>query len=226
MTATWTDERRARHRIRMARAYSDQLVRQACADRAHHQATGFKKGQTAWNKGLQMGPSEKRGKTLPAEEIARRTATRRALYDGAYVGPLARGWTASDQKREKLRAAMAQRNTSGANNPAWRGGKSFEPYPSAFNRALKLGILNKQHRKCKDCQKPIGCKGGARPNVHHLDGNKWNCHPSNLVALCVSCHMKREWEVNRLRRLREGGRIMLIPREVVLSQFGVEGSVI
>lgn len=26
--------------------------------------------------------------------------------------------------------------------------------------------------------------------VHHIDYNKLNCNPNNLITLCKSCHMK------------------------------------
>lgn len=221
----WTPERRARHSERMKRAYLDPARREACRQRAVQ--TGFQKGQSAWNKGRSTGPSPKRGSRLPADEIALRTATRRARYDGNYVSSTARGWKASEEKRAKLRAAMAKRDFRGAKNPFWRGGKSFEPYPPEFNKELKLQILNKQHRRCADCKTPIGCRGGSRPNVHHLDGNKWNCYRSNLVALCVPCHMSREWEVDRLSRLRTAWKKQpyVVPY-AVMSSVGLERTVI
>lgn len=29
--------------------------------------------------------------------------------------------------------------------------------------------------------------------VHHLDHYPPNCHPSNLIALCSSCHLRQHW---------------------------------
>jgi HNH endonuclease. len=33
-------------------------------------------------------------------------------------------------------------------------------------------------------------------HVHHLDGNKSNNHDSNLVALCSSCHLGGEHDLD------------------------------
>lgn len=183
----------------------------------------------AWNKGRKMPASYRhplKGQTLPKAQIAQRTATRRSKFDGAYVSPHARGWKASSDTRRRMSEAKLLNPLSGDRNPAWRGGTSFSPYPPAFNKALKAQVLSEQDYTCADCQHRIG-PGGKKQNVHHKDGNKNNCARHNLVALCVSCHMKREWEVNRLTRRREAWKKQpyVVPG-VVLASVGVREAVI
>lgn len=74
---------------------------------------------------------------------------------------------------------------TGENAPGWRGGKSFEPYGHRFNRILKERIREQQGRKCALCSKRQRLK---KLNVHHIDYNKKNNSPDNLIALCTSCH--------------------------------------
>jgi 5-methylcytosine-specific restriction endonuclease McrA len=48
-------------------------------------------------------------------------------------------------------------------------------------------IRNRDGRKCLVCG--IG-ENGLRHDVHHIDYDKRNIVPENLVTLCHSCHMK------------------------------------
>ncbi len=72
----------------------------------------------------------------------------------------------------------------GEGNPAWRGGISFEPYTSEFNRILKEQI---KRRDCFICQ---WCGTDKRLAIHHIDYNKKNNTPLNLITLCKCCNSK------------------------------------
>lgn len=77
----------------------------------------------------------------------------------------------------------------GIANPNWKGGLSFEPYPLGWNKTFKEQIRQRDGRKCKICGIPeIECK--RKLNVHHIDYNKNNLSPDNLISLCGSCHTK------------------------------------
>ena len=95
----------------------------------------------------------------------------------------------------KLKDRMAK---IGDKNPAWNGGSSFEPYPPEFNVIFKESILIRDKYTCQLC--------GAKPedrrelHLHHIDYNKKNCDPDNLITLCHSCHSKtnhhrEEWGI-------------------------------
>ena len=71
----------------------------------------------------------------------------------------------------------------------WQGGKSFEPYGLEFNDDLKEVIRNRDRRKCQIC-KIIELENGQKLIVHHIDYNKKNNNPNNLISLCRICHGK------------------------------------
>lgn len=71
-------------------------------------------------------------------------------------------------------------------HPNWQGGKSFELYGFDWTELLKHSIRT---RDCFTCQ--ICGKNGFV--VHHIDYNKKNCNPENLITLCRSCHTKTNY---------------------------------
>lgn len=88
---------------------------------------------------------------------------------------------------------------SGKKHWNWKGGTSSEGYSFNFNRELKNLIRKRDNYICKMCKrkeyeiyKENKHKKGFRKNlhVHHIDYNKKNLDPSNLISLCVFCHTK------------------------------------
>ena len=73
----------------------------------------------------------------------------------------------------------------GTRNPAWRGGISNEPYDLGFNDKLRKMIKCRDNHRCQLC-------GGIdlMLAVHHIDYNKKNSKPENLISLCMSCNAK------------------------------------
>ena len=74
----------------------------------------------------------------------------------------------------------------------WQGGKSFEKYGTEFNEALKEQIRERDNYQCQECgyfQKDLEYK----LPVHHIDYDKKNNDPLNLISLCISCHMKTNY---------------------------------
>ncbi len=72
-------------------------------------------------------------------------------------------------------------NIFGKNNPNWKNGISFEPYPSEFNRKIKQQIKKRDNYICQ--AKDINsCKGDLV--IHHIDYDKNNNTPQNLVTVC------------------------------------------
>jgi len=86
----------------------------------------------------------------------------------------------------------------GENNPAWCGGMSKpQQYTDDWTDTLKESIKQRDHYECQICG--IHQDELAKSlHVHHIDYIKDNCNPTNLIALCPSCHSKtnhnrRQW---------------------------------
>jgi hypothetical protein len=75
----------------------------------------------------------------------------------------------------------------GPQNGNWRGGLSFEPYPVTWNFRLREMIRERDGRTCQVCGI---AENGTRLAVHHVDYDKANLAPLNLVSLCHQCHVK------------------------------------
>jgi 5-methylcytosine-specific restriction endonuclease McrA len=73
-------------------------------------------------------------------------------------------------------------------NPNWKGGISREPYDFNFGEELKNLIKKRDGYKCKLCKKKLKVL-----YVHHIDYNKQNSDPKNLLSLCNSCHSKTNY---------------------------------
>ena len=75
----------------------------------------------------------------------------------------------------------------GKDNPNWNNGSSFEPYAPEFNKPLKQQILERDNYTCQD----PNCKHKSNKlAIHHIDYNKQNNNPENLITLCAKCHGK------------------------------------
>ncbi len=131
-------------------------------------ATEFKKGIIPWNKGKtkkefsQLSNSGVKKGNIPWNKEKHHT---------------------EEANRKNREAHM------GSKNVCWKGGKSFEPYTTEFNRQLKELIRQRDNYQCQKC----GCS--ERENIqklciHHIDYIKENCLPSNLTSLCKSCNIK------------------------------------
>lgn len=87
--------------------------------------------------------------------------------------PFSEEWKRKNSERNRL-----------SNNPNWRDGISFEPYSVDWTKTLKKSIRQRDKYTCQLCGKePAIC-------VHHIDYDKKNNNPNNLITLCSSCHSK------------------------------------
>jgi len=99
-----------------------------------------------------------------------------------------KGITVSEETRKKQ--SEAHRGELAYN---WQGGKSFEEYPIEFKQ-IKKSILKRDNYTCQcpDCEHKSNLL-----DAHHIDYNKKNNNPENLITLCRSCHAKTNGKNNR-----------------------------
>lgn len=77
----------------------------------------------------------------------------------------------------------------GENHHNWKGGISFKPYCTKFNKNFKNIIRRKFKNKCFIC----GKNDNRNLYVHHIDYNKNSICNGNewaFIPLCGSCHSK------------------------------------
>lgn len=104
------------------------------------------------------------------------------------------------QKMSKARKGIYYGEKSGN----WKGGLSFLPYCSKFNKKLKESIRERDNRTCQKCSNK---ENGQRLSVHHIHYDKENCYP-DLISLCRKCNSKvnsnrNYWEQYFMEILKE-----------------------
>jgi len=104
------------------------------------------------------------------------------------------GKTLSEETKNKISIKLIGTNC-GENNPAWKGGVSGEPYCEQWlDQDYKESIKERDDYKClnPECNKTTN-----KLCIHHINYDKKNCHPSNLITVCFSCNSKanknRKW---------------------------------
>lgn len=83
--------------------------------------------------------------------------------------------------RERKRPELSKEN-----NPNWHGGISYEPYSVDWTEDLKMAIRRRDRYTCICGKEPATI-------VHHIDYDKKNCDPKNLITLCEKCHCKTNY---------------------------------
>jgi len=107
------------------------------------------------------------------------------------------GWRCPKCHHEELAMLFC-----GENHPNWKGGISCEPYCEIW-----LDKEYKEDLKARDshqCQNP-DCRGtSGRICLHHIDYNKKNCDPFNIITLCNSCNSRANFNRNYWRKFYKG----------------------
>lgn len=131
-------------------------------------STSFKKGQPPWNKGKHAweGRQHPRGMLGKSHSEESKNKIRGFKHTEAW-----KKWRSISQLGDK--------------HWNWQGGKSSEEYSVDWNETLKRSIRERDKYTCQMCSKQ---QGNIVFHVHHIDHNKKNCNPDNLLTLCNSCH--------------------------------------
>lgn len=98
------------------------------------------------------------------------------------VTPWNKGIPHTEETKEKLKQYKGKFTAN------WRGGVSFEPYSPEFNSDFKQQILERDNYTCQfpDCLQ----EESINLHIHHIDYNKKNNLPENVITLCAKCHGK------------------------------------
>jgi hypothetical protein len=119
------------------------------------------------------------GKHLP-EEIKKKISISKK---GHSVSQETRRKLSERQKGKKL-SEETKRKIGEAH---WQGGTSFEPYSIDWTESLRRTIRERDKYTCQLCGKP---QGDRVHSVHHINYDKKDCNPDNLITLCNSCNTK------------------------------------
>lgn len=95
------------------------------------------------------------------------------------------GKTHSVETRLKMSIARI-----GDKNPNWRGGTKHLPYTIEWNDTLRKAIRQRDNYVCQLCGKK---QKRPRLHIHHIDYDKENQDPDNMVSLCKGCHAKTNY---------------------------------
>ena len=126
-----------------------------------------KKGSIPWNKGKEMSDSCK-------EKISKAKLGNK--------NNLGKHWKRSTPVTKEQREKYAL-SKLGIKNPQWQGGISKEPYNIDWTETLRRAIRERDKYICRVCN-------SYGKHVHHIDYNKKNCNPDNLITLCNGCNIK------------------------------------
>jgi hypothetical protein len=82
-----------------------------------------------------------------------------------------------------------KKGSRGEKNGSWRGGVAQWEYSSDW-KSLARSMRIRDKWTCQDCKEQRK-RWGIYLHVHHVDCDKTNNDPNNLISLCADCHMKR-----------------------------------
>lgn len=192
----WTDEQKAQAIEKNRKGHLGQIP--WCAGKKNPQLS--RENHWNWGNNMPLESIEKMRKSLTGKKQTPALVKKRVDARA--------GYSHSEETKEKIGKANAGENNGmfgrcGELSSTWRGGISFEPYPLTWTFSLREMIRNRDNRKCCICGVQ---EGKQRHDVHHIDYNKGNICPENLITLCVPCHRKtnskREYWIAILRNVQ------------------------
>jgi len=151
------------------------------------------KGHIPWNKG-KIGVCSKEVIKKISESLKDVHKNPDSIYNSSSCkekkSKVMKGRKYSKEHRRNIGKAKEREN-----NPNWRGGISCEPYCEQWSdQEYKESIKQRDGYKCLN---PECNKTSDKLCIHHIDYVKKNCHPLNLITICISCNSKankdRKW---------------------------------
>lgn len=161
-------------------------------------------GKSPWNKGIKIDKEKypNIGHTQKHSEETRKKMSEKA-----------KGRKFSKERNRKISQAMKKRiikpetieklrDRCGRKNPNWKEINAERKYSVDWTITLRRSIRERDKYTCRLCGEQQKEKSHA---VHHIDYDKFNCNPKNLISLCQLCHSKtngnREYYKNLLTKL-------------------------
>jgi hypothetical protein len=169
----------------------------------------------------------RKGKDAFSEEYIRylsksRTGENNPFYGKTHSDKLKKKWSEfrvgenhhcfgkhlSEEIKAKIKKTCIERGVSvGENNPNFKDWISKEPYTKDWNDVLKEKIRARDDYICKICNTPQE-ELKERLHIHHVDYNKKNMLPNNLISLCRKCHIitnynRSQWKLYFQSLLKE-----------------------
>ncbi len=113
------------------------------------------------------------------------------------------GWCGYWKGRKNPERSKRMKGTYGKETPNWQGGITAEPYCDVWlDKDYKQSIKERDENRCLN---PYCFKTSKNLVIHHIDYNKKNCHPNNLITICNSCNLRankdREWHTSWYRAI-------------------------
>lgn len=81
------------------------------------------------------------------------------------------------------------KDTTKMHHKAWNkiDDETLKLYSVDWTKTLRISIRERDHYTCQLCGER---QGDLAHSVHHIDYDKKNCNPDNLITLCLKCHTK------------------------------------
>lgn len=147
---------------------------------------GSHKNIPAWNKGLILGPQPKElidKRVLGRMGYKHKESTKRKIKETNIIT-----WSKPEIKAK----------VSGENNPCWNGGNYN--YSVDWIETLREAIRQRDNYYCQLCGKSQE-ENNRKLDVHHIDYNKFNSDPLNLISLCLFCHRKTNYHRSKWQQI-------------------------
>lgn len=135
------------------------------------------------------------GKIITQEQRERSSETLRKYYE-THDNPF-KGRTHSKETR-KIISEKITGMFRGENGPNWRGGITSLPYGPEWTPWLRDEIRQRDGNRCSICGKP---REEVLLDIHHIDFDKNNNDPSNLITLCKKHHGRANFKIYKTHKL-------------------------
>jgi len=121
-------------------------------------------------------------------EVATRLASNLRYWTGKKKPPITEAHKKAISVKNSGRIRTLEERKRMSLAKGGNGSLEKDGYPVEWDHKLKSFIRKRDKYECRIC----GAKShnGRMLDVHHIDYNKYNCSPDNLITLCKSCHSK------------------------------------